>query len=36
MRNIYNEPENLSLIKKLKAELKLLRKKYKDNIGTPV
>ncbi|MBW7989650.1 MAG: sulfatase [Planctomycetes bacterium] len=36
MKNIYNKPANSSLIKKLKAELKLLRKKYKDNIGTPV
>jgi arylsulfatase A-like enzyme len=36
MKNIYNEPANSSLINKLKAELKLLRKKYKDNIGTPV
>jgi arylsulfatase A-like enzyme len=36
MKNIYNEPANSSLIKKLKEELKLLRKKYKDNIGTPV
>ena len=36
MKNIYNEPANSNLITKLKAELKLLRKKYQDNIGTPV
>jgi len=36
MKNIYNEPENSNLVKKLKAELKLLRKKYKDDTGTPV
>ena len=36
MKNIYSEPTNSSLVKKLKAELKLLRKKYKDDIGTPV
>jgi arylsulfatase A-like enzyme len=36
MNNIYNNPANSNLIKKLKAELKLLRKKYKDNTGTPV
>jgi arylsulfatase A-like enzyme len=36
MNNIYDEPENAVLIKKLKAELKMLRKKYKDNTGPPV
>jgi arylsulfatase A-like enzyme len=36
MYNIYNVPTNAGLVKKLKAELKLLRKKYKENIGTPV
>jgi len=36
MKNIYNEPVNSRLITELKAELKLLRKKYKDNTGTPI
>jgi arylsulfatase A-like enzyme len=36
MNNIYNDPANSNLIKKLKAELKQLRKKYKDDTGTPV
>jgi arylsulfatase A-like enzyme len=36
MKNIYNDPANAKLIKKLKAELKELRQKYKDNTGTPV
>ena len=36
MYNIYNVPTNSGLVKKLKAELKSLRKKYKDDTGTPV
>ena len=36
MYNIYNVPTNSGLVKKLKAELKLLRKKYNDDTGTPV
>lgn len=35
MYNIYNVPANSGLVKKLKAELKLLRKKYKDDTGAP-
>ncbi|MCP4257717.1 MAG: sulfatase [Planctomycetes bacterium] len=36
MNNIYNEPANSGLVTKLKAELKLLRKKYKDDIGAKI
>ena len=36
MKTVYNEPANAGIVKKLKAELKQLRKKYKDNTGTPV
>ncbi len=36
MKNVYNEPANAGIVKKLKAELKQLRKKYKDNTGAPV
>ncbi|MFH1882814.1 MAG: sulfatase/phosphatase domain-containing protein, partial [Planctomycetota bacterium] len=36
MKNIYNEPAYAGIVKKLRAELKRLRKKYKDTTGTPV
>ncbi|MCH8120194.1 MAG: sulfatase [Planctomycetes bacterium] len=36
MKNVYNEPAYAGIVKKLRAELKRLRKKYKDTTGTPV
>jgi arylsulfatase A-like enzyme len=36
MYNIYNVPANSGLVKDLKIELTLMRKKYKDDTGTPV
>lgn len=36
MKNVYNEPAYAGIVKELKTELKELRKKYKDNTGTPV
>ncbi len=36
MKNVYNEAAYAGIVKKLRAELKRLRKKYKDTTGTPV
>jgi len=36
LKNVYNDPEYANIVKKLKAELKQLRKKYKDDTGSPV
>ena len=36
MKNVYNEPAYAGIVKKLRAELKRLRKKYKDTTGTPM
>ncbi len=36
MKNVYNDPVYADVVKKLKAELKRLRKEYKDTTGTPV
>jgi len=36
MKNVYNDPAYADVVKKLKAELKRLRKEYRDTTGTPV
>jgi len=36
MKNVYNDPPYADVVKKLKDELKRLRKEYKDTTGTPV
>ena len=36
LNNVYNEPAYADVVKDLKAELKRLRTKYKDDIGKPV
>ncbi|MHC4173055.1 MAG: sulfatase family protein [Planctomycetota bacterium] len=36
MKNVYNDPAYADVVKKLKPELKQLRKEYKDTTGTPV
>jgi arylsulfatase A-like enzyme len=36
LKNVFHDPEYANVIKKLRAELKRLRKKYKDNTGTLV
>jgi arylsulfatase A-like enzyme len=36
MKNILNDPAYANIVTELKAELKRLRKKYKDTTGTPV
>jgi arylsulfatase A-like enzyme len=36
MRSVYNDPAYADIVTELKAELKRLRRKYKDTTGTPV
>jgi len=36
MKNVYGDPAYADIVTELKAELKRLRKKYKDTTGTPV
>ena len=36
LKNIYSDPEYADVVKKLKAELKRLRKRYKDTTGPPL
>jgi len=36
MKNVYNDPAYANVVKKLKPELKRLRKEFKDTTGTPV
>jgi hypothetical protein len=36
MKNVFGDPAYAKTVEKLKAELKRLRKKYKDTTGSPV
>ena len=36
LKNICNDPEYADVVKELKAELKRLRKRYKDTTGPPL
>jgi hypothetical protein len=36
MKNVFGDPAYAKIVKELKVELKGLRKKYKDDTGSPV